>query len=196
MQPGQFHTPCDDGAVRPRELNLATRDFDTTFASERRQSSSAMNDPNAVPSNTGASTPEACGLLRRGLIMLYDLMPAIAIVFLAAVIALPVTGDSVRLGPNPLYTLYIFGAWFLYLGLCWTQSGQTLGMRAWKVEVVDAHGNRPDWRTSAIRFAASLLSALPLGLGFWASLAREDRLCWHDRISHTRLQRREPGEGV
>ena len=136
--------------------------------------------------------PPACGLPRRGMIMLYDLMPAIAIVFIAAIIALPVTGDTVRLGLNPAYTVYILGAWFLYLGLCWTQAGQTLGMRAWKTEIVDAHGRRPDWRTSLVRFAASLLSAAALGLGFWVSLFREDRACWHDRVSGTRLQRREP----
>ncbi len=144
----------------------------------------------SVASDSEAQPP--CGLLRRGMIMLYDLMPAIAIVFIAAIIALPVTGDTVRLGLDPFYTVYILGAWFLYLGLCWTQSGQTLGMRAWKTEIVDGQGRRPGWRTSLIRFAASLLSAAALGLGFWISLFREDRACWHDLVSHTRLQRREP----
>lgn len=126
------------------------------------------------------------------MIMLYDLLPAIAIVFIAALIALPVTGDRARLGLDPGYTLYILGAWFLYLGLCWTQAGQTLGMRAWKTEVVDDTGKPPDWKRSGIRFLASLLSAAALGLGFWISLFRKDRACWHDQVSGTRLLRREP----
>ncbi len=151
-----------------------------------------MNEPFPNTPESPGETPTPCGLMRRGMIMLYDLMPAIAMIFIAAIIALPVTGDQVRLGLDPIYTLYILGAWFLYLGLCWTQAGQTLGMRAWKTEIVDTHGRRPGWRTSLIRFAASLLSALPLGLGFWASLLREDRACWHDRLSGTRLQHREP----
>lgn len=149
------------------------------------------SEPNSTKSDSVTAPP--CGLLRRGMIMLYDLLPAIAIVFIAALIALPLTGDRVRLGLDPLYTMYILGAWFLYLGLCWTQSGQTLGMRAWKTEIVDSNGNRPGWRSCLIRFGASLLSAAALGLGFWMSLFREDRACWHDQISHTRLQRREPG---
>ena len=151
-----------------------------------------MHEPESTTPRTDGATPPPCAQLRRGMIMLYDLLPAIAMVFIAAIIALPVTGDRVRLGLNPFYTVYILGAWFLYLGLCWTQSGQTLGMRAWKTEIVDANGRAPDWRTSGVRFAASLLSAAPLGLGFWSSLFREDRACWHDRISGTRLQRREP----
>jgi uncharacterized RDD family membrane protein YckC len=152
-----------------------------------------MNEPEIKTTDSGGEAPPPCGLLRRGMIMLYDLMPAIAIVFIAAIIALPVTGDRVRLGLDPFYTLYILGAWFLYLGLCWTQSGQTLGMRAWKTEIVDEGGRRPGWRASGVRFVASLLSAAALGLGYWVSLFREDRACWHDRVSHTRLRRREPG---
>ena len=152
-----------------------------------------MNDSETSTKKSDDQARAPCGLLRRGVIMLYDLMPALAIVFIAAIVALPVTGDSVRLGLDPLYTVYILGAWFLYLGLCWTQSGQTLGMRAWKTEIVDETGRRPGWRTSLIRFAVSLLSAAALGLGFWMSLFREDRACWHDLVSRTRLRRREPG---
>jgi uncharacterized RDD family membrane protein YckC len=126
--------------------------------------------------------------------MTYDLLPAVGVVFLAAVIALPVTGDRARFGVDVLFTLYIVGAWFLYFGLCWTVSGQTLGMRAWQVEIVDEEGRRPGWLISLARFGASLLSLLPLGLGFWVAAFRPDRATWHDRLSGTRLQRRpHPG---
>jgi uncharacterized RDD family membrane protein YckC len=153
-----------------------------------------MTDINTAPETPPSAERSPCGLGRRFLIMIYDLLPAIACVFIAAIIALPLTGDAVRFGTNPLYTLYVLGAWFLYLGLCWTRSGQTLGMRAWQVEIVDGSGRRPGWGASLIRFGGSLLSALPLGLGYWVSLFREDRSCWHDRLSGTRLQRRpRPG---
>ena len=115
--------------------------------------------------------------------------PQVAVI--AALIALPFTGDRVRAGLDPLYSLYILGAWFVYFGVCWTSSGQTLGMRAWKVEIVDEHGNRPDWKTSAVRFGAAILSLVPAGLGFWVSAFNKERACWHDRLSGSRLQRRE-----
>lgn len=132
---------------------------------------------------------QPCGLVRRLLIMLYDLLPVTAIVFIAALVALPVTGDRVRAGLDPLYTLYLFAAWFGYLGVCWTSAGKTLGMRAWKVEIVSDHGGRPDWTWSLVRFGAGFLSALPLGLGFLAGAVREDGRTWHDRLSRTRLRR-------
>ncbi|MEM1411123.1 MAG: RDD family protein [Pseudomonadota bacterium] len=146
----------------------------------------------AQPASKPIPDPAApCGLGRRLLIMLYDFLPSLAIVFIAALIALPFTGDIVRLGSSPLYTLYILGAWFLYFGLCWTSSGQTLGMRAWKIEVIDDDGRRPSWGACTLRFATAIVSLLPAGLGYWSALLREDRACWHDRLSGTRLQRRE-----
>ncbi len=155
-----------------------------------------MTDPQATMNDEPAPSREPCGLPRRLLIMVYDFMPALAIVFIAALVALPVTGDRVHIGltslSDTLYTVYILAAWFAYYGVCWTQSGQTLGMRAWKVEVVDEDGRRPGWKPSLLRFATAFLSFAPAGLGILAALLREDRACWHDRLSGTRLRRREP----
>ena len=133
---------------------------------------------------------EPCTLLRRGLVMLYDLMPAIAIVFIAGFVALPFTPAGAQAGYNPLYTVYVLAAWFSYLGLCWTRSGQTLGMRAWRVDLVTVDGSPLTWGRSLLRFLASLGSLSCLGLGFWISLFRKDRACWHDLVSGTRLLRR------
>ncbi len=148
-----------------------------------------MNPTDSAAPEQSAEPDRPCGLLRRGLIILYDLLPATAIVFIAALIALPLTGDQVRLGRDPLFTVYVLGAWFVYLGLCWTLAGQTLGMRAWKVEIVTAVGQRPGWGRCLGRFLAAGLSLAPLGLGFLLAVLRRDRACWHDRLSGTRLRR-------
>ncbi len=144
--------------------------------------------------NTTATTQsivqdQPCGLLRRLLIMLYDAFPATAIVFLAGFAVLPLTGDKILLGRNPAYTLYVMMMIYLYFVVCWVRIGQTVGMRAWKVELVTNDGNRAGWRAASVRFAASFLSLAPLGLGYWSCLLRKDRACWHDRISRTRLRR-------
>ncbi len=78
---------------------------------------------------------------------------------------------------------------FLYLGVCWVMVGKTLGMRTWKVELVTSEGQRVGWRAAIVRYLSAFLSLAPLGLGFWLCLLREDRACWHDRISGTRLRR-------
>ena len=158
------------------------------------------SEPKLPPGSQAGAQP--CSLLRRGMIMLYDLMPALAVVLIAAFIALPVTGSEVQLGRDIGFTLYALAAWFAYLGLCWTLAGQTLGMRTWRVDLLTVAGKRPGWGQCLGRFAASLLSLACLGLGFWVSLFRSDRACWHDLLSGTRLiqrpkrQRRKRSDGT
>ncbi len=149
-----------------------------------------MNQPDETLAPSHRTGAQPCSLLRRGMIMLYDLMPTLAVVLIAGFIALPVTGSEVQLGRDMGFTLYALGAWFAYLGLCWTLAGQTLGMRTWRVDLVTATGQRPDWGQCLVRFIASLLSLACLGIGFWISLFRRDRACWHDLLSGTRLMQR------
>lgn len=141
------------------------------------------------PESLTAPQDRPCGLMRRLIIMLYDSLPATAIVFLAALAVLPLTGDQVLFGRNIAYTVYVLAMIFLYLGICWVYIGQTLGMRAWKVELVTLDGQRPGWRAAGLRYLSSMLSVAALGMGFWSCLLREDRASWHDRISGTRLRR-------
>ena len=130
----------------------------------------------------------ACGLLRRCLVMLYDALVVIALLFIAALVALPVTGDRVRVLHDPWYTAWIMGAWFLYLGWCWTQGGQTLGMRAWRVRICTDRAGKVAWPAALLRFAVSLFSAAALGLGFLWAWSNPQRATWHDLASRTRLR--------
>jgi uncharacterized RDD family membrane protein YckC len=63
----------------------------------------------------------------------------------------------------------------------------TLGMRAWKVRIVNDKGESPGWGPCAIRFLVSWLSAGIAGIGFAWSLFRSDRKTWHDLASKTCL---------
>lgn len=144
---------------------------------------------NTTPKPPTPGDDRPCGLLRRMLIMTYDALPVIALVFIAALAMLPITGDQALFGRNPAYTLYVLTIIYIYFSVCWVKLGQTLGMRTWKVKLVSDDGKPIGWRTASIRFASALLSLLPFGLGYWSSLLRKDRACWHDRISGTRLLR-------
>lgn len=90
---------------------------------------------------------------------------------------------------DPVYTAYLVSVWFLYLAWCWHKGGMTVGMRAWRVRIVDAEGNRPGWGRSVIRFLVSLVSAACAGLGFLWSLFEPRKRTWHDMLSGTRLVR-------
>lgn len=64
-----------------------------------------------------------------------------------------------------VYLLLAFG----FFGWFWTQGGQTLGMRAWKIRVVDLNNNYSTWTQAGRRFLWSLTSWMVFGLGFvWA----------------------------
>lgn len=76
-----------------------------------------------------------------------------------------------------------FYAWF------WTHGGQTVGMRAWRIRIIDRDGGEVRWSRAIARFFAAWLAALPAGLGFWWCLVDAQKLCWHDRLSRTRVVR-------
>ncbi len=86
----------------------------------------------------------------------------------------------------PLQLYMLLAPFVFYIGF-WTHGGQTLGMRAWRIRVVNDQGRDINVAQGLIRCLAALLSLLPLGLGFlWVAFDR-DRAAWHDRLSHTWL---------
>ena len=135
------------------------------------------------------TTVQPCGLTRRLLVMLYDLVVVIGILMLAAALAIILqTGNQVA-GRDLLYTLYLLAIWFIYLSWCWRNGGMTLGMRAWRVQLITDQGARPDWLQCVIRFFGSWISAALLGAGFVWCLWDDDKKTWHDLWSKSRLIR-------
>jgi uncharacterized RDD family membrane protein YckC len=126
------------------------------------------------------------------LVMLYDAVAVIALLMLATALALLVRPQGATAMRDPGYTAYLLLVWFAYLAWCWRSGGMTLGMRAWKVRIVDEAGQQPTWLACAIRFGVSLLSAAVLGAGFaWIAIDEKKR-AWHDRVSRTKLIRFTP----
>jgi len=121
--------------------------------------------------------------------MVYDGIVVLALLILAAMLALLLGMGQHTAMKDPAYTAYLLSVWFLYLAWCWRKGGMTVGMRAWRVRIVDAAGEKPGWGKSAIRFLFSFVSALPAGLGFLWSLFEPRKRTWHDIISGTRLVR-------
>jgi uncharacterized RDD family membrane protein YckC len=88
-----------------------------------------------------------------------------------------------KLGLRALLIITIVGfhIWF------WSHGGQSLGMRAWRLQVVRDDGLPLGFKDALKRYLAAIISALPLGLGFIWSLFDAQRLTWHDHWSKTRL---------
>jgi uncharacterized RDD family membrane protein YckC len=145
--------------------------------------------PRPGRSESGQAEPQPAGLLRRLAALAYDLV-LLAAVLLAYTLAIVAARGGTAVPP---------GTWWFELSLAvlcvafftwfWTHGGQTLGMQAWGLRLVGARGGPVGWRAALLRAAASLVSTLPAGLGFWWSLVDPERRCWHDRLSGTRVVR-------
>ena len=136
--------------------------------------------------------PAHPGLLRRLAALVYDALLMFAVLSAATVPVLIITGGE-AVGPNePAYTAWLLSVSYVYLGRCWTRSGQTLGMRAWRMRVRTRDGARLGWGHAIARFAAGLVSIGAAGAGLlWVAFDR-DGLSLHDRLSGTVLEMVSP----
>lgn len=130
-------------------------------------------------------------LLRRLATAFYDFLILLALWIMATGLLMPFTGGAIDppLPWNIPFDLYILGVSFAYLGWFWTHGGQTLGMKAWKYEVVTVGGEPISLHDAMKRFGLGLASWVCLGAGWWWMLFDPEGLTFHDRYSGTRLRR-------
>lgn len=129
----------------------------------------------------------------RLLALAYDLFPVLALWFAIAAVFTFAHGDAIRggwLGLLEFAALWLAAG--LYAVLSWRRGGQTLGMRPWRLRVEAAAGGPASARALWLRYAVGGLSLLLGGLGFWWGWIDRAGLAWHDRLSGTRLLRRDP----
>lgn len=129
----------------------------------------------------------APGFLRRLAAISYDFMLLLAVWFLATVIVLPINHGEAITVYQSIYRLYLLIVSFVFYGWFWTHGGQTLGMRAWKIKLISDQDGVVTWSQAAIRFVVAIVSWACVGLGFFWCLFNQQRLCWHDSLSKTRL---------
>ncbi len=130
-----------------------------------------------------------CGLFRVLLAIGYDCLLLAGVLFAATALLLPFTGGSAIHNGNYLYLLYLILCCYLYFGWQWTHGGQTLGMRAWKIQLMRPDGGEINWGMASKRFVLAMVSWLLAGGGFlWALFDREGQTL-HDRYSGTGLYR-------
>lgn len=144
-----------------------------------------MTSPNGAPRH-GRSF--SC-LLRRLASIVYDLLAVSAVLLIGAVPVVLLAQDKLRAWPGrTLFQGYLLTVIFVFFGWFWVHGGQTLGMRAWRLQLTNTKGGGVSWKQAALRFGTALLSWLPAGLGFLWALIDRDGCAWHDRLSATRLR--------
>lgn len=126
----------------------------------------------------------SASLIKQLLAMVYDSLLIIAILFVTTAILLTFN-DGEAIVSNPFFSGFLVLIIFIFYSWFWNKSGQTLGMRAWKIRIVSELGGNPGWAVSFLRLTFAILSLVCLGLGYWWRLFRP--YTWHDRLSLTRI---------
>jgi uncharacterized RDD family membrane protein YckC len=76
-----------------------------------------------------------------------------------------------------------------YYALNWLRSGQTLGMRAWRLRTVSESDQALTWRAVILRAIFGFIAWAPAALGVLWLYLDPKHLALHDRLSKTRVVR-------
>lgn len=134
----------------------------------------------------------SASLFRRLAAMVYDLLILVAVWIAIGFIYMAIAGlDSERDARTLQVTLFpmLFLGTLLFYGWFWTHGGQTLGMRAWRLKVVDGKkldGRPPNALQCVSRSLVATLSLSSFGLGYLWLYVDANRDTWHDKLSSTR----------
>tara|TARA_B100000686_G_C16395195_1_gene764455 strand:- start:300 stop:725 length:426 start_codon:yes stop_codon:yes gene_type:complete len=126
--------------------------------------------------------------------LLYDIFVLLGLLFIAA---LPLPWFDQIAGETLLALwvkrIYLLSVCFIYFGGFWVNDGQTLGMKAWRIRVIQLSGHTIGWGHALKRFTGLCISSVTLGLGFFwmpadSKYSNWDRLCctrviWHPKAS-------------
>lgn len=133
---------------------------------------------------------------RHLLALVYDTFLVVPIIMLttALIMGLYVTilpppaaqNDVVALPPTAVQAGALLSVAVFYF-IFWRRGGQTLGMQAWRIKLVDLNGSTANTRQLFLRLFAAILAYGLFGLGLAWRFVDKNGLYLHDRLSGTKL---------
>ena len=137
----------------------------------------------------------SAGVGKRLAALLYDslLLMALAIAYGALVLAIKIRLLGITLAPGEkadMGLLGFMGLLFVLVGFYiffWRRFGQTLGMKAWRLVLTDATGEKPTQSRCLLRCVLACVSLAFGGMGYFWRWLDKDQLTIHDRLSGTRV---------
>ena len=136
------------------------------------------------------SNHKPASLFKRLVVIGYDGLLLIAILFISTALTLPLNDGMAITNQHPLFpflVIYWFIISFIFYGWFWTHGGQTLGMKTWNLQLISTDNKKITWKQAFVRFCCAILSTIFFGLGFLWSLFNEKKSTLHDIFSNTIL---------
>ncbi|MGF1721465.1 RDD family protein [Vibrio kyushuensis] len=134
---------------------------------------------------TTANTLPPAGLMRRFGALFYDSLIVMAILMMSGGLIVAILEALVALGAvdytpyidasdllgnhpiwSPIYTFYLVAIAVYFFVFFWTRAGQTLGMRAWKLQIQNEQGGAISVTQALIRLATSAFGLANLTVPF------------------------------
>jgi uncharacterized RDD family membrane protein YckC len=116
--------------------------------------------------------------------MIYDSLLVLALWLFTLFPMVAISNDIVY---GPLVRSVLFLEMFGFFAYFWVYRGQTLGMLAWRLQVVSDVGPSLTLTQATLRFIGAIASFATLGLGYLWMYADADRRTWSDRLSSSRI---------
>lgn len=133
---------------------------------------------------------DQAGLFRRLLAIAYDCFLLIALLFLTTALFTAINRGNAIERDDIIYiplVITLAAIAFLFFTWFWTHGGQTLGLKTWKLRVINIDGGNISWKQALIRLTVAILSMAFFGIGFIWSIFHKQRKTWHDLLSESEL---------
>ncbi len=149
----------------------------------------------------------SASLLKQFIAMIYDSFLIASILFIGTAILLPFNGGEAVSGIY--YSFYLLLLIFIFYSWFWNKSGQTLGMKVWKIRIINDYGINPSWAVCFLRLTfASLPPMIFLSLNRYFHFTDNHQIeaylfvlffllgylwrlfsanTWHDLLSNTKI---------
>ena len=122
--------------------------------------------------------------LRRLGAIIYDFFLVFSFVFFIEGVVI-IINNKQAITSSLFFYLLTLPLIYVYFSISWIKGKQTLGMRAWKFEIIQKDGSNITQKQSLIRFLLAIISLL--GIGFIFQLFNQNKLPLHDYYSKTYL---------
>lgn len=193
--------PAPPVRPRPPDATLSQVPLQTFYEApnSERNPNRGLSEPRGERIGTAGTPENVAGFLPRLAALLVDvvvllainillLSPIFLILFFRGELQTRETGpDMALVAVGILCSLLILSANLWYVVGGWAKTGRTPGKSLLGLAVISdgSSGAGIGWSAAFTRCVGALLSALPLGLGYWVVLFRRDHRAWHDLLAGT-----------